>query len=172
MQENDAREALGMLTPKHIEVLDLLSEHMTTKEIARRLNVAPTTVDQRISAIRERWGTSNRKATIRLYSELLYICGKTTYDISLVDGDQSEGETDERDARPEPLFSLAASEGTFLGEEFDELLKADMGALHRFDVKFGLSGRIGLVVALAMMFAVTIVAMLAIGKSAGEIISP
>jgi len=77
----DISEATGLLenlTPKQVEVLDLLLMHRTTKEIARELGIAPNTVDQRINAVRDKWGTLNRKDTARLYGQLLELCGKPT----------------------------------------------------------------------------------------------
>lgn len=81
-----AAELLGQLTSKQIEVLDLLTEHLTSKRIARRLGIHPNTIDQRIVKVRERWGTVDRKDTVRRYVELQSLCGKTTYGSEAVDG--------------------------------------------------------------------------------------
>lgn len=43
----DSRTGLQGLTRKQRQVLDLLIEHKTSKEIARRLSISPHTVDQR-----------------------------------------------------------------------------------------------------------------------------
>lgn len=40
------------LTAKQREVLDLLIQHMTSKEISRQLGISPHTVDQRIMLAR------------------------------------------------------------------------------------------------------------------------
>ena len=172
MTETEAQQALEMLTPKHVEVLDLLAQHLTTKEIARRLGLAPTTVDQRISAIRERWGTTNRKATIRRYSDLLSACGKTTYSISSVDAGTWEVDLGSVDSEVDPIFSFAASCDVSVTDQLDELLRPDYGHLHRFDSKFGISGRVFIVAALAMMIALTLVAMLAIGRVIEGFVAP
>src|SRR3546814_12996890 len=53
------------LTEKHRACLDLLLERMTSKEIARVLDVAKATVDQRLTAARSILGVTSRdKAAI------------------------------------------------------------------------------------------------------------
>lgn len=71
LTERTANEMLELLTPKHREVLDLINEHNSNKEVARRLRVAPTTVEYRLKSVRKLWNTDNRNATMRLYNELL-----------------------------------------------------------------------------------------------------
>src|SRR6478752_3465006 len=51
---------LAGLTAKQREVLDLLIEHKTSKEIARELGISPHTVDQRIQFAKEKLGASSR----------------------------------------------------------------------------------------------------------------
>ena len=78
VMDHDPAEVLSDLTEKQIEVLDLLLQHKTTKQIARELAIAPNTVDARIATVRDKWGTVDRKATARVYAHLLETCEKPT----------------------------------------------------------------------------------------------
>lgn len=60
----------GRLTAKQREVLQLVSESMTVKEIARELGVSPAAVEQRIRSLRGRFGPLSRAELSRLYREL------------------------------------------------------------------------------------------------------
>lgn len=59
----------GRLTAKQREVLQLVSESMTVKEIARELGVSPAAVEQRIRSLRGRFGPLSRAELSRLYRE-------------------------------------------------------------------------------------------------------
>src|SRR5690606_11226820 len=73
---------LAGLTPKQREVLDLLIEHKTSKEIGRELGISPHTVDQRIQFAKEKLGASSRSEVAQLYRRLVEICGQLTYEDS------------------------------------------------------------------------------------------
>jgi DNA-binding NarL/FixJ family response regulator len=49
-----------VLTPRHLEVLELMAQGHTTEEIARHLGLRPNTVKFHISEIFRRLGTRNR----------------------------------------------------------------------------------------------------------------
>src|SRR6185503_13939202 len=70
---------LGGLTAKQREVLDLLIEHKTSKEIARLLGISPHTVDQRIFFAREKLGVTSRGEVAVAYRRLVGVSGRTTY---------------------------------------------------------------------------------------------
>lgn len=57
------------LSPKHRDVLDRVAQHRTTKEIARELQISPHTVEQRIQAIRGKFGEVSRRDLGRIYAE-------------------------------------------------------------------------------------------------------
>ncbi len=68
-------------TPKQIETLDLAASGLTSKQIARKLHIAPRTVDQRIDAIRSKLdGVPVRVDMIRSYRQWRQICGSVLYD--------------------------------------------------------------------------------------------
>ncbi|GGB96887.1 hypothetical protein GCM10011494_14170 [Novosphingobium endophyticum] len=168
--EAEAKTLLDSLTPKQVEVLDLLVMHRTTKEIAYQLDIAPNTVDQRISAVREKWGTTNRKDTARKYAELLEACGKTTCGISPVDDPGDEEEATDQDLPVDPVFVLSdaglmASHPDWL----DERVSRPSG-LEAFDAKFGRTGRLVAILVLAMIMAMTLASSLAIADALGRLI--
>ncbi|MBN8501527.1 MAG: helix-turn-helix transcriptional regulator [Sphingomonadales bacterium] len=58
---------LDTLTDKQKEVLALVSEGMTSKEIARKLGISESAVNQRIEVIRLRLGGLSRSQIARIY---------------------------------------------------------------------------------------------------------
>ena len=72
---------LNALTDKQCEVLDLLIEHKTSKEIARALGISPHTVDQRISLARGRLGVSSRNELAALYRSMRDSEGQSQVDL-------------------------------------------------------------------------------------------
>lgn len=65
-------------TAKQHEALRLAARHLTSKEIAKDLGVAPATVDKRIDAVRIKTGSLPRAEVLRLYIEWLEIRGDRT----------------------------------------------------------------------------------------------
>ena len=59
-QEREEREALERLTPREIEVLQALAEGLDSKEIARRLNISPTTERNHVASILAKLGVHSR----------------------------------------------------------------------------------------------------------------
>lgn len=165
-----ARELLESLTAKQVEVLDLLVMHRTTKEIARQLSIAPNTVDQRINGVREKWGTFNRKDTARRYAQLLEQCGKTTCDLSRVDGQVRDGDEHDQDLPVDPVFVL--SDASSLGRHSDWFEDMDVRptGLEAFDARFGRVGRVAAIFVLALIMAMTLASSLAIAEALGRLI--
>lgn len=64
-------EARDMLTAKQREVLDLLIEHKTSKEISRLLGISPHTVDQRIMLARAKLNVASRSEVAQAYRRLV-----------------------------------------------------------------------------------------------------
>lgn len=76
------RFAIASLTDKQREVLDLLLEHLTSKEIARRLAISPYTVDQRINFAKDKLGARTRGEVAVAYRRLVEICDPSAYENS------------------------------------------------------------------------------------------
>lgn len=66
-------DILGELTVKQREVLDLLIQHKTSKEISRILGISPHTVDQRIMFARSKLNVATRGEVAQAYRRLLEI---------------------------------------------------------------------------------------------------
>lgn len=156
---------LDGLTEKQIEVLDLLVMHRTTKEIARDLGIAPNTVDQRIGAVRDKWGTTNRKDTARLYAQLQELCGKTPCGFSHVDLDDDRVDEDAQDLPVDPVFVLSDTRPMAYHSDWFEDRAPTLEGLEAFDAKFGKAGRVAAVLVLALCMALTLVAALAIANA-------
>ena len=62
---------LDALTEKQREVLDLLIQHKTSKEISRLLGISPHTVDQRIMLARAKLNVASRGEVAQEYRRLL-----------------------------------------------------------------------------------------------------
>ena len=73
---------LGGLTNKQIDVLNLLIENKTSKEISRILGISPHTVDQRISFAKEKLHANNRGELAQAYRKLAAIYEQLTYEDS------------------------------------------------------------------------------------------
>jgi len=81
-QQSEGEIVLAGLTAKQREVLDLLIEHKTSKEIARRLGISPHTVDQRIQFAKEKLGATSRNEAAAVYRRLSELSGQLTYEES------------------------------------------------------------------------------------------
>ena len=55
------------LTPKEIEVANLIRENMTTKQISKRLKVSPGTINYHRNNIRNKLEIKNKKTTLKFY---------------------------------------------------------------------------------------------------------
>lgn len=89
---------LAGLSAKQCEVLDLLLEHKSNKEIAKALGISPSAVDQRLAAARLRLGTTRRGDTARVYAQLKLTCVNSTGGFAQVASDTpiaDEGGEDE-----------------------------------------------------------------------------
>ena len=65
----DPLAIFGTLTEKQHEALSLAAKHLTSKQIAQSLGVAPVTIDKRIEAVRARFGHMARSDLLRLYRD-------------------------------------------------------------------------------------------------------
>ena len=69
-READAEESLlGMLSSREVQVLALLADGLTDREIATGLVISPRTVESHVSAILRKLGVRNRAEAARTYRE-------------------------------------------------------------------------------------------------------
>jgi len=166
VMDHEPAEVLSDLTEKQIEVLDLLLQHKTTKQIARELAIAPNTVDARIAAVREKWGTVDRKATARVYSHLLETCEKHTCGFPQLENDVLQDHRFLRELPGSPLFAVADAQTfghwpTWHGRP---------GVLEALDARFGKFGRLGAALVLAFLLMATVVLSLAVAAGIEKLI--
>jgi DNA-binding CsgD family transcriptional regulator len=64
-------DRLAALTQKQRDVLDLLIQFKTSKEMSRILHISPHTVDQRVEAAKNKLGASSRAELALIYRALL-----------------------------------------------------------------------------------------------------
>lgn len=69
MPKDDAFAVFDSLTEKQHVTLTLASRHLTSKQIAIELAVAPVTINKRIETVRARLGLIPRTELLRLYGE-------------------------------------------------------------------------------------------------------
>jgi len=161
----DPHQAIAGLTVKQSEVMDLLLLHNTTKQIARHLGISPSTVDQRIMAVRDKWGTIDRNETARLYGHFLEMCGKSPCGFSQVEPLPPAQPEDYGDLPRSPEFEIA--DVSLLGRLNTHWYEPDRSrwALEAFDARFGKKGRVALIIALAFALAATLLLSLSIASA-------
>jgi DNA-binding CsgD family transcriptional regulator len=155
----DENTLLESLTAKQREVMDLLIEHKTSKEIARILQISPHTVDQRIQFAKDKLGAHNRNEAAVLYRRLLEICGQLTYEDS--------GIAVTAGAPHDVLARQVASIGTEQGTRTQSTPPADAELDYAvvqelFEGRHGTLARLGAIVAIAVSLVILVVGGLAI----------
>jgi len=165
VMDREPIEVLSGLTEKQVEVLDLLLQHKTTKQIARELGIAPNTVDARIAAVREKWGTIDRKATARVYSHLLETCEKPPCGFSPLETDVLHDHGFLRELPGSPVFAVADAQNWHRAAGPD-----NRGFLEALDSRFGKVGRLAAALALAFMLMATVVLSLAVAAGIAKLV--
>jgi DNA-binding NarL/FixJ family response regulator len=64
-----SRDRVSNLTPREIEVLHLVAEGLTNKQVAHRLSITPVTVNVHLTSIYSKLGVSGRVAATTLARE-------------------------------------------------------------------------------------------------------
>lgn len=160
----DAR-SFHSITDKQHQVMERVLDLKTSKEIARDLGISPSTVDQRINAVRDKLSASDRASAARAYAALKTICEETTYGsshIAKVDDSKSLELTDLPTSSEFELRDVA----DWRWGEIDErplVLKA-------VDEWFGKLGRVALILALAVGMAILLIAGVALAQALGTLI--
>jgi DNA-binding CsgD family transcriptional regulator len=146
--EPDEARLLASLTEKQREVLDLLLEHKTSKEIARALQISPHTVDQRIQFAKDKLGAATRNEAASAYRRLRDVYGQMTYGhLRIARHDEAPHDAPRPDDRP------AGSQGSKAGRSVVQgWFDGRHGTLLRFTAVVGISVLLMLLVlgALAM----------------------
>ena len=107
------RKGFDELTAKQREVLDLLIEHKTSKEISRLLGISPYTVDQRINLARGKLDLANRNEVAHVYRQLVSTYQQPVYDPSYIAQSPFPADSRQRDdtevETPSTVLQLASA---------------------------------------------------------------
>ena len=163
---------LAGLTGKQREVLDLLIEHKTSKEISRTLGISPYTVDQRINIARSKLGLGSRNQVAQEYRRLLQTYEQLVYqksDIAPAAIPRDEGGRGKFEALLTlPQAELAIPGRTTLFKERDSV--EDFRACPELlDGQWGTLARLGIIAGLAVVFAVAILGGMSLFTVASQI---
>ena len=167
--EDDDSDGLGGLTDKQREVLDLLIEHKTSKEISRLLGISPHTVDQRIFFAKEKLGAASRNEAAATYRRLVAISGRTTYEKTRIAGPAPS---------PQTIPGLLA--GQVLAFRRQEMPQPEGPALAEldfrvvpelFDGRYGTLVRLGVIIAIAVFLVILVLGGLAILSQLSEMLA-
>jgi DNA-binding CsgD family transcriptional regulator len=150
---------IASLTAKQRQVLDLLIEHKTSKEIARRLHISPYTVDQRINFAKDKLGARTRGEAARAYRELIEACGRSAYGNSGIGiaGVVGDGPGGAQLPLPESAPPEPARNGGVSAPEADFSVVPES-----FDGRFGTLVRLGAIFVIAVMLVLVVLGGLAI----------
>ena len=160
---------LAGLTAKQREVLDLLIEHKTSKEIARELGISPHTVDQRIQFAKEKLGASSRSEVALLYRRLIEICGQLTYEDSRIAA-SAEGVDNGSGTQAGPLSALRRRERTYPDQPRETV--ADYPVVPElFDGRYGTLVRLGAIIAIAVFLLMLVLGGLATFSKLSELMA-
>ena len=161
-----AASILDTLTPAQTAVLERVVRHMTSKEIARELEISPNTVDQRVKASLPKLGARDRSDAARRFLELSSICGRTIYGPSVIDVSSHSLDEALQELPREPHFILEDSQfGSFgeYGPRGSRLLEV-------FDYQFGRFGRVALIVIFAVLIAVLALTVISMGTTLNDLV--
>lgn len=160
MGNRAATNPLAGLTGKQREVLDLLIEHKTSKEISRTLGISPYTVDQRINIARSKLGLGSRNQVAQEYRRLLQTYEQSVYQKSDIAAVAIPLDRDGR-GKFEALLTLPQAELAIPGRTTTLFKERDSVEEFRacpelLDGQWGTLARLGVIASLAllMMFVV------------------
>lgn len=169
LEHSDAEFVLAGLTAKQREVLDLLIEHKTSKEIARQLGISPHTVDQRIQFSKEKLGAASRNEAAAVYRQLVAICGRVTYEESRIARAVRVAE-EAAGTQAGPLLALTRPGWTHpdrsFGPETDYRVVPEL-----FEGRYGTLMRLGAIIAIAVFLVVLVLGGLAILSELSEMLA-
>lgn len=163
-----SRQQETVLTDKQVEVLDLLIEHRSTKQIAQILRISPSAVDKRLYGAADRLGENDRRQLARKYAKLKDDCEKHTGGFSHLEFPQALPHSLDRDAEAPGRFTFndATTFESFAPWTQDRRLPF----LEKIDSRAGRLGRLAIIVATAALIAMLLLASFAIARTLAGLI--
>jgi len=160
MPPEEAFPVFESLSEKQRETLALASRHLTSKEIAQRLGVAPVTIDKRIESVRARCGNVARPELVRLFSQWSTTYDQTIYDPIIVDSfaDLRPSSGSQQDDVSLEFHDSMAFDARALWDRGPVTLRpglnpADLGVAGKLIIIFGGAVAVMMVAVLCMAFA-------------------
>ncbi|HYD23271.1 MAG TPA: helix-turn-helix transcriptional regulator [Croceibacterium sp.] len=159
---------MAELTAKQREVLDLLIEHKTSKEIARLLRISPHTVDQRIQFAKDKLGARTRNEAAAVYRRLVETYGQVTYEESYIA--QRLPAMDNPLGTQGPLPDRSHRERTHSDQPLGTV--ADYAVVPElFEGRYGTLIRLGAIIAIAVFLVILVLGGLAIFSQLSELMA-
>lgn len=165
LERQQAEKILDLLTEAQVEVYDRVLLHMTSKEIARELDIAPNTVDQRVKAAWPKLGAHDRASAARRYALLKSICGQTTCGEPAIDFRLESRELLEQDLPDSPVFFV--EDASSFESHFVE---AQPTVLEALDERMGPLGRIVAILLAALVLATVALIITAVAVTLGDLV--
>lgn len=161
------RPSLEDLTDKQHEVLEHLSLHKTSKEIARDLGVSQNTVDKHLTAIRRKWGTSDRYHTARFFEQLRGM--DENHPPRILAGDEAAmmPSMPRSDLPKTGMFRLS---DTFANANLDEWDIPSPKGLDALDRRFGRLWRIAAIPFLALLIGMVMISAVAFARTLTDLL--
>ena len=163
-QIDDAQGIISSLTEKQREVLDLVLQHKSSKEIARSLEISPYTVDQRIVSAKQKLGASSRGDMARAYARVRGICGQTAYEFPYVASSDQYLQSNGQDLTKDPVYTLSDVALIDLHAPWNPQSFSRTG-LEALDNRLGIFGRIMVIFGLSAVIALMFLAVIAIAQT-------
>ena len=161
---------LAGLTAKQREVLDLLIEHKTSKEIGRELGISPHTVDQRIQFAKEKLGANSRSEVAQLYRQLIEICGQLTYQDSRIAASAAEADNG-HGTQAGPLSALSRRRERTYPDQPRETEQDYPVVPELFEGRYGTLIRLGAIIVIAVFLVFLVLGGLAIFSTLSELLA-
>lgn len=162
----DAEAILRSLSDAQIDVMERVVMHLTSKEIARDLGIAPNTVDQRVKAVLPKLGAIDRADAARRFVELYDICGRTIYASSVIDHVATLPHSLGQELPQEAHFVLKDSQAGFPAE----FQYPGTALLEVIDLRFGKIGRVALIIGLSIALAILALIVTSIGATLSDLV--
>ncbi len=169
LEQSEGEFMLAGLTAKQREVMDLLIEHKTSKEIARLLEISPHTVDQRIQFAKEKLGAASRNEAAAVYRRLVEICGQLTYENSRI-AEVVRIPNTGFGTQAGPLPTTKRREWTQPGQPLET--ESDYPVVPElFEGRYGTLMRLGAIIAIAVFLVILVLGGLAIFSQLSELMA-
>lgn len=152
---------LADLSSKQREVLDLVVDRRTNKEISVILGISPSAVEQRLQSVRRKFGVQGRADLARSYLRFLDACQNQSgaemqvlYSALLGEG---RGESFSHSSELSGRAPVDTNADSRRGDHARQVRAVSPSLLGRLDAASGLSGRIAAITTTAATFAFLVV---------------